>query len=113
MIGSSFATRYQFGTGGRPELVRQPRIDFVDDGPGKPVAINKIIGRRPVFAFGNSDGDQQMLEWTAARGGLSFEGLVHHTDAAREFAYDRTSKIGRLGQGAGRGHRRRAGPWWI
>jgi hypothetical protein len=77
-------------------LIREPKIEFVDDGSGKPVGINKFIGRRPVFAFGNSDGDQQMLEWTAAGSRPRFEGLVHHTDAAREFAYDRTSKIGHL-----------------
>jgi phosphoglycolate phosphatase-like HAD superfamily hydrolase len=96
VIGSTFATRFRIGADGKPELVREPRIDFIDDGPGKPVGINKFIGRRPVFAFGNSDGDQQMLEWTAAGSGPRFAGLVHHTDAAREYAYDRTSKIGRL-----------------
>jgi phosphoglycolate phosphatase-like HAD superfamily hydrolase len=96
VIGSSFATKFRIGADGKPELVREPRIDFIDDGPGKPVGINKFIGRRPVFAFGNSDGDQQMLEWTAAGSGPRFAGLVHHTDATREYAYDRTSKIGRL-----------------
>ena len=96
VIGSTFATQFRIGPDGKPELVREPRIDFIDDGPGKPVAINKFIGRRPVFAFGNSDGDQQMLEWTTAGSGPRFAGLVHHTDAAREYAYDRTSKIGRL-----------------
>jgi len=96
VIGSTFATQFRIGADGKPELVREPRIDFIDDGPGKPVAINKFIGRRPAFAFGNSDGDQQMLEWTAAGSGPRFAGLVHHTDAAREYAYDRTSKIGRL-----------------
>ena len=96
VIGSSFATQFRLGADGRPELVREPRIDFVDDGPGKPVGINKFIGRRPIFAFGNSDGDQQMLEWTAAGSGPRFAGLVHHTDSAREYAYDRASKIGRL-----------------
>ena len=96
VIGSTIGTEFKLGGDGKPVLVREPKVDFVDDGPGKPVGINKFIGRRPVFAFGNSDGDQQMLEWTAAGGGPRFEGLVHHTDAAREYAYDRTSKIGRL-----------------
>ena len=68
----------------------------VDDGPGKPAGINRFIGRRPIFAFGNSDGDQQMLEWTNARTGARFMGLVHHTDAEREWAYDRQSHIGKL-----------------
>ena len=77
-------------------LIKQAKIRFVDDGPGKPVGINRFIGRRPIFAFGNSDGDQQMLEWTMAGGGARFAGLVHHTDAEREYAYDRQSKIGKL-----------------
>jgi phosphoglycolate phosphatase-like HAD superfamily hydrolase len=96
VIGSTGATEFRRGADGKPVLVREPRIDFIDDGPGKPVGIKKFIGRRPVFAFGNSDGDQQMLEWTAVGSGPRFAGLVHHTDAAREYAYDRTSKIGRL-----------------
>jgi hypothetical protein len=96
VIGSTAATQFQFGVDGKPVLMREPRIDFIDDGPGKPVGISKFIGRRPVFAFGNSDGDQQMLEWTDAGSGPRFAGLVHHTDAAREYAYDRTSHIGRL-----------------
>jgi 2C-methyl-D-erythritol 2,4-cyclodiphosphate synthase len=77
-------------------LVRQPKIDFIDDEIGKPVAINKFIGRRPVLAFGNSDGDHQMLQWTAAGAGARLMGIVHHTDAEREWAYDRQSHIGRL-----------------
>ena len=81
---------------GKPVLMRSPKIDFVDDGPGKPVGIYRAIGRRPIFAFGNSDGDWQMLQWTAAGEGPRFMGLVHHTDAEREFAYDRQSKIGKL-----------------
>jgi hypothetical protein len=96
VIGSTAATQFQLGADGKPVLMREPRIDFINDGPGKPVGINKFIGRRPVFAFGNSDGDQQMLEWTDAGSGGRFAGLVHHTDAAREYAYDRTSNIGRL-----------------
>ena len=82
--------------GRKPLLFRQPKIDFIDDGPGKPVNIQKFIGRRPVLAFGNSDGDHQMLQWTAAGDGARFMGLVHHTDAAREWAYDRQSHVGRL-----------------
>ena len=73
-----------------------PSVEPVEDGPGKPVAINRFIGRRPIFAFGNSDGDKEMLEWTAAGVGLRFMGLVHHTDANREWAYDRKSDVGRL-----------------
>jgi hypothetical protein len=71
-------------------------IEFVDDGPGKPVGINRFIGRRPIFAFGNSDGDLQMLQWTMAGEGARFAGLVHHIDAEREYAYDRQSKVGKL-----------------
>ena len=96
VIGSTFAMEFRIGADDKPELVHERRIDFIDDGPGKPVGINKFIGRRPVFAFGNSDGDQQMLEWTTAGSGPRFAGLVHHTDAAREYAYDRMSTIGRL-----------------
>lgn len=79
-----------------PVLVKLPEINFVDDKEGKPVGIETFIGRRPIFAFGNSDGDQQMLEWTAAGRGARFAGLVHHTDAEREWAYDRESSIGQL-----------------
>ena len=95
VVGSSIVTKYEFRNG-KPVLMRLPKIDFIDDGPGKPVGINRFIGRRPVFAFGNSNGDQQMLEWTAAGGGSRFLGIVHHTDAVREWAYDRTSHIGKL-----------------
>jgi phosphoglycolate phosphatase-like HAD superfamily hydrolase len=96
VIGSTGVTKFQIGADGKPELLRVAKIEFVDDGPGKPSGINKFLGRRPVFAFGNSDGDQQMLEWTVAGAGARFAGLVHHTDAAREWAYDRQSKIGHL-----------------
>ena len=71
-------------------------LSFINDGPGKPVGINLHIGRRPIFALGNSDGDLQMLQWTAAGGGVRFMGLVHHTDAVREWAYDRQSSVGKL-----------------
>jgi 2C-methyl-D-erythritol 2,4-cyclodiphosphate synthase len=73
-----------------------PEIDFIDDKAGKPVAINKFIGRRPIAAFGNSDGDLQMLQWTAAAEGARLMLIVHHTDADREWAYDRDAHIGRL-----------------
>ena len=96
VVGSSGVVKFQMGSDGRPSLVKEPKVEFVDDGPGKPVGINRFIGRRPVFAFGNSDGDLQMLQWTAADDGASFMGIVHHTDAEREWAYDRHSHIGKL-----------------
>jgi phosphoglycolate phosphatase-like HAD superfamily hydrolase len=96
VVGSSGVTSLQMGANGKPELMKEPKIEFVDDGPGKPVGINRFIGRRPIFSFGNSDGDLQMLQWTAAGSGARFMGLVHHTDAAREYAYDRKSVSGRL-----------------
>jgi len=95
VVGSSIKTKFELRDG-KPVLVRLAEINFIDDKTGKPVGINQHIGRRPIFAFGNSDGDQQMLEWTAAGSGISFMGLVHHTDAEREWAYDRTSHIGTL-----------------
>jgi phosphoglycolate phosphatase-like HAD superfamily hydrolase len=95
VVGSTGATQYQMWDAS-PVLMKLPKVDFVDDGPGKPVGINKFIGRRPIFAFGNSDGDKEMLEWTAAGQGARFMGLVHHTDAAREYAYDRDTKVGKL-----------------
>ena len=79
-----------------PVLVKEAKVSLIDDGPGKPVGINRHIGRRPILAFGNSDGDLQMLQWTAAGSGRRFMGIVHHTDAEREWAYDRTSHIGKL-----------------
>jgi hypothetical protein len=79
-----------------PQLVRIPEINFIDDKDGKPVGIHQHIGRRPIAAFGNSDGDLQMLQWTHGGNGLRFCLLVHHTDADREWAYDRESPIGRL-----------------
>jgi hypothetical protein len=81
---------------GKPVLVKLPELNFNDDKDGKPVGIQMHIGRRPILAFGNSDGDLQMLQWTAAGSGARFMGIVHHTDAGREWAYDRTSHIGRL-----------------
>jgi phosphoglycolate phosphatase-like HAD superfamily hydrolase len=96
VVGSSGEVKFQFGADGKPELMKLPKIEFVDDGPGKPVGINRFIGRRPIFAFGNSDGDLQMLQWTAAGDGARFVGIVHHTDSTREYAYDRQSKVGKL-----------------
>jgi phosphoglycolate phosphatase-like HAD superfamily hydrolase len=96
VVGSSGEVKFQFSADGKPELMKLPKIEFVDDGPGKPVGINRFIGRRPIFAFGNSDGDLQMLQWTAAGEGARFAGIVHHTDAMREYAYDRQSKVGKL-----------------
>ena len=81
VVGSSGVVRYQLRSGDKPVLIKDGKIEFVDGGPGKPVGINRFIGRRPVFAFGNSDGDQEMLEWTAAGTRARFMGLVHHTDA--------------------------------
>jgi hypothetical protein len=95
VLGSSQAVKYELRDG-KAELVRLPTMDFVDDGPGKPVAIYRNIGRRPILAFGNSDGDLQMLEYTAAGSSESLELLVHHDDAIREFAYDRESRLARL-----------------
>jgi hypothetical protein len=85
VVGSTIATQFQMRSG-KPVLVRLPKIDFIDDKTGKPIGINKFIGRRPIFAFGNSDGDQQMLEWTAAGSGTRFMALVLHTDREREWA---------------------------
>jgi phosphoserine phosphatase len=98
VIGSSIKTRFEIRDG-KPVLVRLPEIDFIDDKGEKPVGIHKFIGRRPIAAFGNSDGDLQMLQWTAADSGARFCLYVHHTDAEREWAYDRKSSIGRLDKG--------------
>jgi len=98
VVGSSGKTKYEVRDG-KPVLVKLPEIDFIDDKAGKPVGINSHIGRRPIMAFGNSDGDFQMLEWTTAGSGPRFGLLVHHTDADREWAYDRKSHIGTLDRG--------------
>lgn len=95
VIGSSGKLRLEMRDGG-PVLVKEAALDFIDDKEGKPIGIQKSIGRRPVLAFGNSDGDHQMLQWTAAGAGARFLGLVHHTDADREWAYDRLSRVGQL-----------------
>jgi phosphoglycolate phosphatase-like HAD superfamily hydrolase len=99
VVGSSIETRYEL-QGGAPTLLRLPQVDFIDDKAGKPVGIHKQIGRRPILAFGNSDGDFEMLEWTTTGGGGARLGLLlHHDDANREYAYDRESDVGRLGRG--------------
>ncbi|MEN8188464.1 MAG: HAD family hydrolase [Thermodesulfobacteriota bacterium] len=98
VVGSSIKTELEMRDGS-PVLVRLPQINFIDDKAGKPVGINQHIGRRPIAAFGNSDGDLQMLQWTAAGSGPSFCLYVHHTDAEREWAYDRKSPFGRLDKG--------------
>lgn len=96
VVGSSGAVRFEVTPDGSVQLIKDPKVEFVDDGPGKPVGINRFIGHQPIFAFGNSDGDLEMLQYTASGKGLRFAGLVHHTDDAREWAYDRTSHIGKL-----------------
>ena len=95
VVGSTGKLQFEM-RGGKPVLLKLPEISMIDDGPGKPVNIQIHIGQRPIFAFGNSDGDLQMLQWTASGSGASFMGLVHHTDAEREWAYDRKSLIGHL-----------------
>jgi haloacid dehalogenase-like hydrolase len=95
VVGSSGKIKYEM-VAGKPVLMRLPELGFIDDGPGKPVGILQHIGRRPILAFGNSDGDLEMLQWTAAGSGARFLGIVRHTDAEREWAYDRQSSIGKL-----------------
>ena len=95
VVGSTIKTRHQM-RGDIPEIFRLAELDFNNDKSGKPVAINKHIGRRPIAAFGNSDGDFEMLQWTTKSNGRRFGLLVHHTDAEREYAYDRQSPFGRL-----------------
>jgi phosphoserine phosphatase len=96
VVGSSIVTKFEMRDG-KPVLMREAKLNFIDDKEGKPVGINQHIGRQPIFAFGNSDGDLQMLQYTTL--GTSkkrFAGIVHHTDGEREFAYDRDSHMGRL-----------------
>jgi len=95
VVGSSGVVKYELKDG-KPQLMKQPTVEFIDDGPGKPVGINRFIGRRPIMAFGNSDGDYEMLRWTTAGDGPRFGLIVHHTDAEREYAYDYPSPIGQL-----------------
>lgn len=95
VVGSSIKTKLDLADG-KPVLSRLAEVNFIDDGAGKPVGINQHIGRRPIAAFGNSDGDLQMLQWTTAGAGARVALIVHHTDAVREWAYDRQSSIGKL-----------------
>jgi len=105
VIGSTIRTKYEVRNG-KPVIVRLPEVDFIDDGAGKPVGIHKFIGKRPIAAFGNSDGDFEMLEWVTTAPGPRLGLIVHHDDATREFAYDRRSPIGRLERGLDEGPRR-------
>jgi phosphoserine phosphatase len=98
VIGSSVKTKFEIRNG-KPVLVKLPELDFIDDKEGKPVGIHKFIGKRPIAAFGNSDGDLQMLQWTAAGDGKRLMVFIHHTDADREWAYDRESHIGKFDKG--------------
>jgi hypothetical protein len=98
VVGSSIKTVYEVRDG-VPSIVRLPEINFIDDKAGKPVGIHRHIGRRPIAAFGNSDGDFQMLEWTTSGDGARLGVIIHHTDADREWAYDRESHVGRLDRG--------------
>jgi hypothetical protein len=95
VIGSSGKLKFEVRDG-QPVIVKLPEIEFIDDKAGKPVGIQRYIGRRPIAAFGNSDGDLQMLQWTVAGKGARLAVIIHHTDAEREWAYDRQSSIGRL-----------------
>jgi len=95
VVGSSAKLSFELRDG-KPVIVKLPELDFVNDKAGKPVGIQKFIGRRPTATFGNSDGDRQMLEWTAAGSGARFALIVHHDDAEREWAYDRKSNVGKL-----------------
>jgi phosphoglycolate phosphatase-like HAD superfamily hydrolase len=102
VVGSSGVTKFGMWDAS-PVLIKEPKVFFIDDGPGKPEGINHFIGAQPIFAFGNSDGDKEMLEWTAACKRLCFMGLVYHTDAAREYAYGPAgglpdSKVGTFSQ---------------
>jgi len=98
VVGSSIDAKYEIRDG-KPVIVKLPEIDFIDDKAGKPVGIHRYIGNRPILAVGNSDGDFQMLEWTTAGDGPRLGVYLHHTDAEREVAYDRTSSFGRLDRG--------------
>ncbi len=96
VIGSFGAEKFLIGVDGKPMIVKLLETDFNDNGPGKVIGIERAIGRRPIFAFGNGDNDLQMLQWIGARDGAHFVGLVHHTDAEREYAYDRNADVGKL-----------------
>jgi len=96
VVGSSGVVKFEADADGHVRLIKQPQVEFIDDGAGKPVGINRFIGRRPIFAFGNSDGDLQMLQYTADSKNPYFIGLLHHTDRAREFEYDIHTHAGKL-----------------
>jgi phosphoserine phosphatase len=98
VVGSCIEVKFEL-IDGQPTLMRLPQANFVDDGPGKPVGIQRFIGQRPIVAFGNSDGDFEMLQWTTAGAGPRLGLIVHHTDAVREYAYDRDSMVGQLKRG--------------
>lgn len=98
VVGTTFKLRYEVAQG-RGELLTLPEVEFIDDGPGKPASISRFIGRRPVVAFGNSDGDYEMLEYTTTGPGRRLGVIVHHDDGEREYGYDRQSSIGRLDRG--------------
>lgn len=98
VVGSSLKVKYEVKDG-KPTIMRTPELNFIDDGPGKPVGIHQHIGKRPVFVAGNSDGDYEMMQWTMTNPMPHFGVLIHHTDAEREWAYDRESHIGKLNKG--------------
>ena len=95
VIGTTFVTRFQQNNG-RPELMLEPTVERIDNGPGKPAGIYKFIGHKPILAFGNSDADLQMLQWCASAPGATLAGIVHHTDGDREWAYDRKARLAKL-----------------
>ncbi|MGV3633377.1 MAG: HAD family hydrolase [Pseudorhodoplanes sp.] len=99
VVGSSGVTEFRIGKNGKGELWKTAKVDFIDDGPGKPIGIYRNIGRQPIIAFGNSDGDLQMLQYTTSGTGARLGLYVHHDDAEREYAYDRKSQIGKLDKG--------------
>jgi hypothetical protein len=104
VVGSSGVTKFAYGADGKSALMKEAKIEFIDDGPGKPVGINRFIGRRPIIAFGNSDGDLQMLQYVSSGSGARLAAYIHHDDADREYAYDRASAIGRLDKGLDEAH---------
>jgi phosphoserine phosphatase len=99
VVGSSSGATFGMGPDGKPTVIKQGKLNFNDDGPGKPVGIQRSIGRRPILAVGNSDGDLQMLQYVSAGAGQRLAIYIHHDDAEREYAYDRASKIGKLDKG--------------
>jgi phosphoglycolate phosphatase-like HAD superfamily hydrolase len=99
VIGSSGEVEFRYDSGGEPELIKQPQMEFVDDGPGKPVGINRFIGHRPLMAVGNSDGDLQMIEYTIAGEGPRLAVYIRHDDAEREYSYDRADRLAKLDKG--------------